>query len=212
MRLSCLFLVLFTFFLGCAGPINYQYHKVSKEENHTHWKVYPVYLDRSLTEKERLEVWKVTNEWNYALNGYMAWHIESQYFDHTNQYNLANMIDQVKTSHEGLLVFGLKHDEDMTDKLIDDEEILALVNSLGDNAHALFLIQDRIGNKDLHRILLHEFGHAMGAQHVSAESLMFNAYGPMQLGCIDKITAAQVANYHKLDLSKMNYCATPNFE
>lgn len=210
--------MLFVFLLGVSGcatmsPGLYQYHHVESEANNQHMKIYPLYVDKSFDKNELETLVKVVNEWNYVLNGYMRFEIDQRFIDHEDTDALKKLAAKINETHEGILIVGVDHDSPLVSDVVEEGDgVLAFVDGLGDRAHFMAVLRDRIGHRNLHKILLHEFGHAMGGRHVEALSLMYPYVGYQQMDCVDKITAAQVANHYKLDLTHMNYCSTPNFE
>ncbi len=198
--------------MGCSGSF-FEYRSVSAESKNQHFETKPIYIDKSFSKEDLATINLVVAEWNYALNGYMVWKIEPVAIDHNDKIAMGRLSKQIRQTHEGIVMLGLDHDDELVEDTIDEYDgTLAFVNNLGDRAHYMVVVRDRMGYKNIHKILLHEFGHAMGADHVMTESLMFPYYGHQQRDCVDKITAAQVATYHELKLAHMNYCATPNFE
>ena len=198
--------------MGCSGSL-FEYRSVSAESKNQHFETKPIYIDKTFNKEELAIINQVVAEWNFALNGYMAWKIETVAIDHTDKLAMGRLSKKIRQTHEGIVMLGLDHDDELVEDTIDEYDgTLAFVNNLGDRAHYMVVVRDRMGYKNIHKILLHEFGHAMGADHVMAESLMFPYYGHQQRNCIDKITAAQVATYHELKMEHMNYCSTPNFE
>lgn len=56
------------------------------------------------------------------------------------------------------------------------------------------------------KIVLHEMGHALGAQHVDG-TLMHPVRDEVMLPCPDVTTVAQVAAWNKVDLRVLGWCA-----
>jgi hypothetical protein len=54
-------------------------------------------------------------------------------------------------------------------------------------------------------IVLHEFGHALGAQHIPG-TLMNANYAPHMMRCPDASTVAQVAAWHHMSLELLSWC------
>lgn len=81
--------------------------------------------------------------------------------------------------------------------------------------HLMVVVGDRLGDRNIKTIIMHEFGHIFGCfdcYHINIKnSLMVPIYGKDQADCIDKISVAQVASYMGLDVNILNYCVTPNF-
>lgn len=59
--------------------------------------------------------------------------------------------------------------------------------------------------KDTKGILLHELGHALGAQHVKG-TLMNAHWSPGAFICPDVTTVSQVAAFHGLNLETLSWC------
>lgn len=199
--------------VGCGGEL-YKYGNASPEpyvKHHT--MVRSLYVDQSFTKQELAIIKQVVAEWNYTLNSYVVWKIEKVLINHEDEKRMRALAQDVAQKGDGIVMFALNHDNEMLEDIIDESDgVLAFVNGLGPRAHTMVVLQDRIGNKNLHKILLHEFGHSMGANHVNTESLMYPYYGIKQMDCIDKITAAQVATFFDLKLAHLNFCKVPDFE
>ena len=58
---------------------------------------------------------------------------------------------------------------------------------------------------DVEVIVLHEMGHALGAQHVDG-TLMNPTYDTITLRCPDVVTVSQVAAYNGLDMATLSWC------
>lgn len=210
--ISILFIALLAMVSGC-GTTLYQYHSVDAEVNNQHYKIFPIYVDKSFNAQELATVDQVVADWNYVLNGYMKIQVQPVKFTHSDETTTDTLLEKIKQTNEGLMMVGANHDDPLIENSVaDGDGKLAFVNALGERAFLMTVVRDRIGTKNLHKILLHEFGHSLGANHIQAVSLMYPYYGYMQMNCVDKITVAQVASYYNLDLNHMNYCSTPNFE
>ena len=55
------------------------------------------------------------------------------------------------------------------------------------------------------QLVLHELGHALGAQHVPG-TLMNPSYSPVKYRCIDATTVAQVAAWNQVDIGILRWC------
>lgn len=202
---------------GCGGGQSmYSYRSVEPAPYNPTMRIVPIYVDKGFSGTNKKIIKNVIDEWNNALNGQIRIEVKSWLVDKSDETRTEMLIQKIKRTHEGLVMLSLSED----DPLLEDMETdgtLAFVNNLGNQAHLLVVIEDHIGGRNLHAILLHEFGHALGAFHVNARSLMNPYYGSgngrpsMQVDCIDAITADQVAGYYGLEFSRMNYCSTPEF-
>ena len=75
----------------------------------------------------------------------------------------------------------------------------------GSGGGFVYVIGDRIGRRDLTGVVMHEFGHVLGAGH-DGYGLMAPVYNANAGHCIDRDAAALVANAQHLQLSQMNWC------
>lgn len=201
---------------GCATtntPLLYKYHRVEPEVNNIHFKIIPIYIDKSFNSEELTTITAVVNEWNYVLNHTMRLEIDRRFIDHNDSDAIDQLKEKIKIADEGIMIVGVDHDHELVSDVIEDSDgTLAYVNDVGLRANFMAVIRDRIGHRNLHKILLHEFGHALGGRHVETMSLMYPYVNHLQTDCVDKITAAQVATYHGLTLRYLNYCSIPNFD
>lgn len=202
---------------GCASTPYYHYHSNPHLPYNSHYKVIPVYMDRHFSPEEIVVITTVIAEWNYVLNGQMKIAIAKGTFDHNDEAHVKVIADRLSNTTEGFMLIGVNHDDKMIASYMAKEvpggKMLAFCDQIGDDkVSGLYVIRDRIGMRNLHQILLHEFGHALGSDHTNAYSLMYPRYGAGEPDCIDKITAAQVAGYQGISLPAMNYCAIPSFE
>lgn len=206
-----LLIALIIFCSGCSTGL-YNYKDVTKESNIQTFKQVPIYVDTKFTVQQKQVIFNVINEWNHVLNNQMRMEVLDWKFD-LNTDAGKNVKKDIELTDEGIIILSVKSTDPILGKYENDGgQTLAFVDHLGNKAHHVFVLNDRIGKRNFHKIMLHEFGHTLGAMHVSASSLMFPYIGYMQRDCVDKITAAQVASYNNLNLQYMNYCVTPDFE
>lgn len=196
------FLIFIFVILSCSGSKQNSYRSV--EPNKDYYKTYQIYIDSSFSEVDKIIIKESIAEWNNALNGFISIEIKSDSLDSKDVKQLHNVYYNLLGSNSGLMILNLYHDDELV--FNDTPNVLAFVNAIGDGAKMMIVLRDRVEGKNLHKILLHEFGHAFGARHIEKISLMHPYYGIYQTDCIDVFTAAQVANYHGFDLKKMNYC------
>lgn len=204
---------------GC-GTHYYKYdsYRTSVPTRPDSYQEFPIYLDKSFSKEEERKFEEVVHEWNYVLNRQMKVILETDKFSHEDVDDVEALLEKNDNLQEGFIVIGVNTINDELGEKMDNGS-LAFVNNLGRRARFMVVFRDRLfgekghGHKDARKVLLHEFGHALGANHVNTDSLMFPYYGSgHQLDCVDKITAAQVATYWSLKLDKMNFCPTPDFK
>lgn len=81
---------------------------------------------------------------------------------------------------------------------------LAWTNHIGGNE--ILLTKGRYEN-NVFAIVLHEFGHALGAQHVPNTIMAKTVVPKVQTTpCPDIVTVAQIAAYNKLNLETLSWC------
>lgn len=164
----------------------------------------PVWVDKDFNQADREAIIKAADEWNFVLNG-QAKLIFSGYFDGDKE-ELVLFEQALKTG------LGIVITSDSSEDLDDDGELQGVLAFVpGTMAHHMTVVNDHIGNRELKDIVLHEFGHMLGADHTPFPSLMYPAYSDKQYPCVDKITALQVANVLNLDVETLPYCKTPAF-
>lgn len=212
-RLALLFCLIIGL-LGCSSSTGmYKYRSVVPEADHQHFQLISFYVDKDFNKPERQALEQAMNEWNHALNGYMRLQIISDKVNHEDKKGMHDLVRKLSPTGEGVIMLKLNHDDEFLQDVTEEENAikLAFTNGIGESGHLLVVVADTIGSKDLHKILLHEIGHLMGSDHISAPSLMYPIYGYKQLNCIDKLTLAVVAEYRDLDLDRLNYCTIPHF-
>lgn len=161
----------------------------------------PVYIDKNFTKDEDQQIHQALVNWNYALNGYTEYRVESYNFDLD-----IDVIKYIERTKNGLVILKIDQYNTILAKLKMTTSVLAFVPVIGSNY--VYIITDRVySNKcDLQSITMHEIGHTQGAVHrvEDRQNLMFpNANG---VQCVDKETTTQIAELHNYDILHMNYC------
>lgn len=85
---------------------------------------------------------------------------------------------------------------------LDDPAAVAWASRIG--GRKIQLLRGRY-ETDVEVIILHEMGHALGAQHVEG-TLMNPTYDSISLRCPDVVTVSQVAAYNGLDMATLSWC------
>lgn len=91
---------------------------------------------------------------------------------------------------------------EVTDPYVSDTHALAWASMVG--GREVSLMKGRY-EQDVTGILLHELGHAFGAQHVPG-TLMNPTWSPHEFTCPDATTVAQVAAWNRVDLGLLSWC------
>lgn len=189
----------------------YQYRNV-KPAPYLGWRAdIPIYVDQRFDKNQREDLIRAVEEWNHVLNGYLR--IRVLTWDYKIGSPEATQIsNSIERTQQGIVILSVKNDDPIL-ALYKVDTALAFVDVIGDAAHVLVIIPERMGTRPWHMVLMHEFGHALGASHVNSPSLMFPITdGDLMINCADKITAAQIATYHHMNLEYLNYCPIPGFE
>lgn len=159
----------------------------------------PVYVDGEFSAAEKDAIRDSVLAWNDALNGYTVLEIETMSFDMD-----VKVLEKIETQHQGLAIMKVLSNDPLVD-LVADEGTLAWVDGLG--GHNMFIIEDRIGRRNLRAIVMHEIGHALGLPHIAVKNtLMFPNYN-FGSTCIDDVTIRALASVRsRYDAAHMNFC------
>lgn len=89
-----------------------------------------------------------------------------------------------------------------TETLESKPEALAWASRIG--GREIFMKVGRY-EQDVKGIVLHELGHALGAQHVE-NTLMNEHWAQGRFVCPDVVTVAQIAAFHNVNLETLSWC------
>lgn len=158
-----------------------------------------LYVDRDFDDYERGRIVAAMRQWNYVLNGFVRFHARTLPDNPTR-----GMLAQIKRSG-GWIVARVDSRHPMARQ---GEGVNALAVTAGGNGGFVYVISDRIGQRDLTGVIMHEFGHVLGAGH-GGSGLMAPVYNPAMGRCIDREAVALVASVHRLPLDRLNWCVGP---
>ncbi len=162
-----------------------------------------LYIDAGFPDAQRQAIVSAMRQWNYVLNGYVQFRARV-----LPQNTNANEVAQLRRSGAWIVA------------LVDSRHPIA---QQGEGAHALavtvgnghdgfvYVIGDRIGGRDLTGVLMHEFGHVLGAGHDHA-GLMAPVYSAAAARCIDHDAVAMVANAQHVPLQRLNWCEPTGYD
>jgi hypothetical protein len=162
-----------------------------------------MYVDRDFDPRDRDRIVSAIRQWNYVLNGFVRIHARLLPEDASSQ-----TVGRIKQSGAWVVVrvdsrHPIAH---------QGEGRHALAVTVGNSrAGVVYVIGDRIGRRDLTGVVMHEFGHVLGAGH-DAAGLMAPVYSAEGSRCIDRAAAAMVANAQRLPLSDLNWCIAPGYD
>jgi hypothetical protein len=163
-------------------------------------RILDLYVDRDFDDHERQRILMAVKQWNYALNGFVRFRASLLPADVPQA-----MIAEIKR-RGGWIVARIDSRHPIAHQ---GEGLHALAVTVG-NGHTgfVYVIEDRVGGRDLTGVVMHEFGHVLGAGHDSA-GLMAPVYNPAGARCIDRDAMAMVANAERLPMSQLNWCEAP---
>jgi hypothetical protein len=158
-----------------------------------------LYVDRDFDDYERGRIVSAMRQWNYVLNGFVRFHARTLPDDPTRE-----MLARIKRSG-GWIVARVDSRHPIAHQ---GEGANALAVTAGGQGGFVYVISDRIGQRDLTGVIMHEFGHVLGAGH-GGSGLMAPIYNPTMGRCIDREAVALVAAAHRLPLDRLNWCVGP---
>lgn len=162
-------------------------------------RVIALYVDRDFDDYERQRIVAAMRQWNYALNGYVQFRAKMLPADPSRE-----MLAQIKRSG-GWVVARVDSSHPIAQQ---GEGKNALAVTAGNRGGFVYAISDRIGPRDLSGVMMHEFGHVLGAGH-DGRGLMAPVYNASMGRCIDRDAVAMVASAQRLPFSQLNWCIGP---
>lgn len=155
----------------------------------------PIYMDIGFTTGEGESIKLALGQWEATLNGYVRIDVVDESF---------NMeIEKIEEARRvgGKLIMKIG----AYSNLIKEEagkRTYGFTNAIGGDK--VYIIMENIPKGEEYGVVLHEFGHIMGAEH--SHGLMGATYNLGMMACIDYEAVIQVGRYNGWDSSKMNYC------
>lgn len=190
-----LFLLIMTCMVACwvQREVHFAYTRVAHVA--VAHKVIPIWIDDKFGMADKNSIMDAVMQWNHALNGHIILEVVDTSYDMS-----ISILGQVKESG-GWIILRVSNDNPMVIKL-DKPKTLAWTDRVGGNY--VFVIRDRMDNKWVSGVILHEMGHLLGAIHGS--NLMKAQYRWQDCRCIDLESLTLVARAQGLDIKKLNYC------
>ena len=166
-------------------------------------KIIPIYIDKDFGPADKTSIYDSVVQWNFALNGYIKLEVKDTNFD------MDPRIVRWILNGNGWMILKVDSSNSIVTSLDakqgpkNGNKILAWANEIGGNR--IFIIRDRIDNKWVTGISLHEMGHLLGAKHDNAY-LMQPTYHWEDGRCVDYEALKLVAEYQHIPIQKLNYC------
>jgi hypothetical protein len=158
-------------------------------------RVVPVQVDSNFSLHERAKILRAVNEWNHVLNGHLRLDISPESAD------VSAALAGRRSRSDGWIVGKVDSRHPMMANMKR-----ALAVTIGTRKALVLVSIDRLGSRDLGGIMMHEFGHALGASHDPDGKLMHPYYTGNKQRCIDKGAAHAVAAAQRLPLDSLNWC------
>jgi hypothetical protein len=162
-------------------------------------RVVALYIDRDFNPGEREHILSALRQWNYVLNGFVQFRAQ-MLPDDPSPVTLA----QIRRSG-GWVVARVDSRHPVAHQ---GEGTHALAVTAGGNGGFVYVISDRIGGRDLTGVVMHEFGHVLGAGH-GGYGLMAPVYNAAMGRCIDQDAVSLVARAQRLPMNQLNWCERP---
>ena len=160
-----------------------------------------IYIDGDFDAAERERIVLALRQWNHALNGFVRLRPVLLPADASD-----GAAAQLRRPG-GWIVVKM----DSRHSTARDRNAVAMtVGSRGSGF--VYVIADRFAMRDLTAVMLHEFGHVLGAGHDPNGHLMAPVYDRNNGHCIDRGAVAMVASAQRLPLNQLNWCVGPGLD
>ena len=166
-------------------------------------RVLQLYVDRDFSRAEQDKIVSALRQWNHVLNGMLR--MEARLLP--EQPTAAEM-QRIKRSG-GWLLLRVDSRHPVANRGEGTNALAVTVG--GSGGGAVYVISDRIGGRDFAGVMMHEFGHVLGAGH-GHHGLMGPVYSASASRCIDHASASLVAQAQRLPVREMNWCEGPSYD
>jgi hypothetical protein len=187
---------------GSIYPYNDGWHYTERPSPVSTGRAIDLFVDRDFSPYERDRILSAVRQWNYVLNGFVQFEARLLPGDPT-----PTMLAQIRRSG-GWVVARVDSRHPIAHH---GEGLHALAVTTGNRGGFVYVISDRIGNRDLTGVVMHEFGHVLGAGHDSW-GLMAPVYSATMGRCIDHDAVTMVAQAQRLPVNQLNWCVGPGGE
>ena len=170
-------------------------------------RVLPIFIDRDFSAAEYERVVLAIKQWNHVLNGFLQMRPQNL----PDNPSVATL-SQIRRSG-GWIVARVDSRHPVARQ---PQAARALALTAGGNGGFIYVISDRFALGDLTGVMMHEFGHVLGAGHDPANDggghLMASIYDAGNGRCIDRSAVSMVAMAQRLPLTQLNWCVGPGLD
>lgn len=172
---------------AAAAPQRAAMHYTRHAAATTRAEIISVRINDPFAPGDRAKVFRAVNEWNVALNGYVRFEIvpEGRPRPAGKTWTVVAAQGNAPAAQSTMLAFTYATP----------------------NGGLIAVYMDRIGNRDLGGVVMHELGHVLGLGHDSG-GLMAAHYHPTAQQCVDKAAVQAVAAARHLPPDRLNWCET----
>ncbi len=189
--------------IGCLGHLGEFRYTHSSCYSPVPLKVIQIHVDKHFGAADKLAIDDAIMQWNYALNGYIKLEVVSYDFDMETPTLQKCMV----VGSNCWLIMKVDSSNPMVTEIDKTKKgktyTLAWANELGGNR--MYLIRDRLTNKMVTGVTLHEMGHLLGSEHDDAY-LMRPMYEWEKTRCVDYEAVMKVAKFQHLPAQCVSYC------
>jgi hypothetical protein len=187
MKRFILLIILAISLMGCS---HYRYtHRYMNEPMILAVRVIPIWIDDEFSRRDKEEIGKGIEEWNYALNGHIRFIVSGDRCGDKcwKIYKIKSWEDKVKEE----------------DKIHDSHGILGwAMMGMGE----IYLVRDRMDDDQVFGVTMHEVGHLLSKGEHAREYLMQPYFHWRESRCIDYNALSMVAETQGLQMGDLNYC------
>lgn len=188
------FLWMLVLVFSCAGDYGkYHYVKFTPAVTVPEHEV-SIWVDKTFSAGDLESLDAAIFEWNFVLNGHVKLNIVSRDFDME-----PSEIIRIRDA-DGWIIMKING---KTSEHVKDNTWLAYCDHVA--GHYMYMIRDRLQDRDMKQVFMHELGHLLGSEHVG-HHLMYKYYIFGRYSCVDRLTAEEVAFHWNLSPDRLNFC------
>lgn len=188
---------------GPRGGASVQYTSIPAPASLMPTEVINVRIDINFSAGERTKIVEAVAHWNHALNGQIRLDVSAQ------PYNV-NAPSHATGGATGRNTWTVAKVNGRGASPIPGRGpglgTLAQAQETTNGSGIISVFADKLGNRDLAQIMLHEIGHVLGLGHENAGRLMSPHYAGNAQQCIDRGAMQAIARAKHLNFAAFNWC------